>query len=208
MMEIGAFLAQLHERADQAAAGNPAQVHVPAAIGAGLRRDRAVQRAAQEIPGLWLQGGDAQPHQSARPRGRMGSRRSSTSFRNDAAKVELVGERDTPTGRVLLSRATDRRSRTARASMCHSTVAAAPKTMVELYGQANGFGWKLNEIVGAQIASVPSALPVQRANRTLPAGSWCCYTVVFIADHRAAQRDAAHDGDPARETPLASSPTR
>ena len=38
--------------------------------------------------------------------------------------------------------------------------------MVELYGPANGFGWKLNEIIGAQIVSVPSALPVQRANHT------------------------------------------
>ena len=30
---------------------------------------------------------------------------------------------------------------------CHSTVDAAPKTMLDHYGNANGFGWKLNEIV-------------------------------------------------------------
>ena len=31
------------------------------------------------------------------------------------------------------------------------------------YGSANGFGWKLHEVVGAQIVSVPMALPLQQA---------------------------------------------
>jgi protein-histidine pros-kinase len=47
---------------------------------------------------------------------------------------------------------------------CHSTVEAAPRTMLDHYGNANGFGWQLNEIVGAQIMSVPTAVPIQRAN--------------------------------------------
>ena len=38
---------------------------------------------------------------------------------------------------------------------CHSSVEAAPKTMVDKYGPANGFGWQMNEVVGAQIVSVP-----------------------------------------------------
>ena len=37
--------------------------------------------------------------------------------------------------------------------------------MVKLYGPANGFGWKLNEVVGAQVVSVPMALPAQNAQR-------------------------------------------
>jgi protein-histidine pros-kinase len=86
-------------------------------------------------------------------------------FRNGQAKAELVGERETPNGKSLyLARPiqiTD-----AACLACHNTVAEAPKTMVELYGPANGFGWKLNEIIGAQIVSVPSALPIQRANHT------------------------------------------
>ena len=32
---------------------------------------------------------------------------------------------------------------------CHSSVEAAPKTMVDKYGPANGFGWNLNEVVSA-----------------------------------------------------------
>ena len=86
-------------------------------------------------------------------------------FRNDATKVELVGERDTPTGRSLyLARPITIKD--AACLACHTTAAQAPKTMVELYGQSNGFGWKLNETIGAQIVSVPSALPIQRANHT------------------------------------------
>ena len=99
-------------------------------------------------------------------------------FRNDTAKVELVGERETPTGPVLYL-AQPIVIKDGACLACHSTVAAAPKTMIELYGQANGFGWKLNDIIGAQIVSVPKALPVQRANRTF---RWLMvlYTVVFI----------------------------
>jgi HAMP domain-containing protein len=38
---------------------------------------------------------------------------------------------------------------------CHSTPDKAPPSMVALYGNKNGFGWKLNETIGAQIISVP-----------------------------------------------------
>ena len=47
---------------------------------------------------------------------------------------------------------------------CHSTVAAAPPAMVAIYGPTNGFGWQPNEIVGAQIVSVPASLPVRMAD--------------------------------------------
>jgi len=86
-------------------------------------------------------------------------------FRNGQAKGDLIGERDTPTGRSLyLARAIQINDGACLA--CHNTVAEAPKTLVELYGPANGFGWKLNEIIGAQIVSVPGALPMQRASHT------------------------------------------
>jgi methyl-accepting chemotaxis protein len=42
---------------------------------------------------------------------------------------------------------------------CHSVPSAAPAAMIKLYGGNNGFGWKLNEIVAAQIVSVPMAIP-------------------------------------------------
>jgi len=47
---------------------------------------------------------------------------------------------------------------------CHSSVAEAPPAMVAEYGPTNGFGWQLNEIVGAQIVTVPAALPTRMAD--------------------------------------------
>jgi len=39
--------------------------------------------------------------------------------------------------------------------ICHDTPARAPKTMLAKYGSENGFGWKLNAIVGVQVVTVP-----------------------------------------------------
>ena len=38
--------------------------------------------------------------------------------------------------------------------------------MVELYGPDNGFGWKLGDVIAAQVVSVPERVPLDRANRT------------------------------------------
>jgi protein-histidine pros-kinase len=35
--------------------------------------------------------------------------------------------------------------------------------MIRLYGGANGFSWKLDDIIGAQIVSVPVSVPVGMA---------------------------------------------
>ena len=48
---------------------------------------------------------------------------------------------------------------------CHSTPEAAPKSLRVKYGTASGFGWKLNEIVGAQMVAVPTELPKQKAQQ-------------------------------------------
>ena len=45
--------------------------------------------------------------------------------------------------------------RSADCLTCHSTPDKAPPSLVALYGPKNGFGWKLNETIGAQIISVP-----------------------------------------------------
>ena len=86
-------------------------------------------------------------------------------FRNMSATTEIIGERDTPTGRSLyLARPIQVKSQSCLD--CHSTVDAAPKTMLDLYGNANGFGWKMEEIIGAQIVSVPMTVPIERAQKT------------------------------------------
>lgn len=39
---------------------------------------------------------------------------------------------------------------------CHSDPKIAPKSQLATYGSENGYGWKLNEIVGAKIVSIPA----------------------------------------------------
>lgn len=85
-------------------------------------------------------------------------------FKKSAEAKEFVGQRDTPTGRALYI-ARPIKIADAACLRCHSTVDAAPKTLVEKYGPANGFGWQVGEIIGAQMVSVPMALPLQRANQ-------------------------------------------
>ena len=100
-------------------------------------------------------------------------------FRNTSSTTEIIGERDTPTGRSLyLARPIQIKS--AACLTCHSTVDAAPKTMLDLYGNANGFGWKMEEVIGAQIVSVPMTVPIERAKKTFTTfmGS---LAIVFIA---------------------------
>jgi HAMP domain-containing protein len=88
------------------------------------------------------------------------------SFRNNAELKEFVGERDTPTGRSLYVSRPLRITNPA-CLQCHSSVEAAPKTMVDKYGPANGFGWQLNEVIGAQVVSVPMTLPLQKAQENV-----------------------------------------
>jgi protein-histidine pros-kinase len=100
-------------------------------------------------------------------------------FRGSQSSKELIGERDTPTGRTLyLARPIDVSS--ASCLVCHSSVEVAPKTMVDLYGSANGFGWKFQEVIGAQIVSVPMSVPITRANETFRA-FMLSLALVFLA---------------------------
>lgn len=86
-------------------------------------------------------------------------------FRNHEGETELIGERQTPTGPALyLGRPI--KIGNPDCLTCHTSPAEAPPTMIEAYGPSNGFGWKLNEIVGAQLVSVPMSLPLQHARQT------------------------------------------
>jgi HAMP domain-containing protein len=84
-------------------------------------------------------------------------------FRQDANLKEHVGQRDTPTGPSLYV-ARPLRITDGACLRCHSSVEAAPASMVAKYGPANGFGWQLNEVIGAQVVSVPMDLPLKRAD--------------------------------------------
>ncbi|MGC2658406.1 MAG: DUF3365 domain-containing protein [Bryobacteraceae bacterium] len=87
-------------------------------------------------------------------------------FRNNPSLKTFQGERSTPTGKSLYL-ARPLQITNPACLECHSTPAAAPVSMIKQYGPDNGFGWKPNEIIGAQIVSVPESLPLDVADRAL-----------------------------------------
>jgi HAMP domain-containing protein len=84
-------------------------------------------------------------------------------FRNDAHTEQVVGVRDTPMGKSLYL------ARPIRAKpeclVCHSIPSAAPQSMIARYGGDNGFGWQPNEVVAAQVVSVPFASATANADK-------------------------------------------
>jgi HAMP domain-containing protein len=83
-------------------------------------------------------------------------------FRNHPGGQEFIGDRIAPTGKVLFLAQPIKAA--AACLECHDTAERAPASMVRRYGSANGFGWKLDEIVAAQIVSVPYTVPVRMAD--------------------------------------------
>lgn len=85
-------------------------------------------------------------------------------FRSDPKQREDWGIRQTSDGPILyLARPIDIPS--SGCLGCHSTPEKAPAHIVREYGTQGGFGWKLKEIVGAQIVTVPMSVPIANAQR-------------------------------------------
>jgi HAMP domain-containing protein len=84
-------------------------------------------------------------------------------LRDHPEQKQFSGERPTPMGPAMFLAT----AIVAAPSCleCHSNPAAAPPAMIATYGSNNGFGWKLNSVVGAQIVSVPMSVPVQKAKQ-------------------------------------------
>lgn len=76
-------------------------------------------------------------------------------FRNHPALKKIEGERATPMGRSLFL------ARPVRAAPgcldCHGSPNVAPASLIKRYGRHNGFGWQPNEVMAAEIVSVPFA---------------------------------------------------
>ncbi len=105
-----------------------------------------------------------------------------STFQRNPGMTELVSQRDTPAGPMLnLSqpfRLTDK-----ACLACHSVPQAAPASMIDLYGSANGFGWKLGDTIGAQVVSVPMSVALGKANQLFLlflAGLAAVFAVVMV----------------------------
>jgi methyl-accepting chemotaxis protein len=71
-------------------------------------------------------------------------------LRDHPEQKQFSGERPTPMGPAMF---------------LATAIVAAPPAMIATYGSNNGFGWKLNSVVGAQIVSVPMSVPLQKAEQ-------------------------------------------
>jgi len=85
-------------------------------------------------------------------------------FRGNPGRGEISGVRDTGSGpSFYLARPSKVASKACLS--CHTSPEQSPRAMVKIYGTNGGYGWKLDEIVGAQIVSVSMAQPIRNANR-------------------------------------------
>lgn len=104
-------------------------------------------------------------------------------LREQSNPTEFIGERMSAAGPVLYI-ARPLQIKSPACLTCHSVPDAAPKTMLDVYGSKNGFGWKLNEVIGAQIISVPMEVPLQRAEsifRTFMLSLLAVFVFLFVA---------------------------
>lgn len=85
-------------------------------------------------------------------------------FRNGSVDPTVLGERDTPNGTMLFVAKPLKAGATCL--RCHDTAQLAPPTQIAKYGSAGGFGWKVGEIVAAQIIQVPKTAALARAEAT------------------------------------------
>jgi methyl-accepting chemotaxis protein len=84
-------------------------------------------------------------------------------LRSHPEQQQVVGERETAMGRQLFIAHPITPDQ--GCLECHGVASAAPKSMLNVYGPVHGFGWKKNDVVGAQIISVPMSLPIHIADK-------------------------------------------
>lgn len=85
-------------------------------------------------------------------------------FQKDPELKNISGFRDSY-GEQLFYTARPFSIKNATCLRCHSSPDVAPKSHVASYGTENGFGWKLNEILGTQIMYVPASQVFEDARR-------------------------------------------
>jgi len=87
------------------------------------------------------------------------------SFRADTAQTEFTGIQGEGIQRAVYV-ARPITIKQAQCLACHSVPAAAPASMIQIYGDKNGFGWQLNETVGMQLVKLPMLYPLEKARET------------------------------------------
>ena len=104
-------------------------------------------------------------------------------FGNEPQDKLITGRRETTMGASLYA-ARPIIIKSEACLSCHGTAADAPPTMVALYGNTNGFGWKVGEVIGAQIVSVPESAALQYVSKvylTFVGAIGVVFVLLFIA---------------------------
>jgi len=96
-------------------------------------------------------------------------------FQNDRKLTQLSGFR-TLNGQLVFYNARPMVINDPACLACHTTPEMAPPAMVQRYGSIDGFGWKLNDVIAAQIVYVPAAEVYSRSLTT-----WLSVMVISIA---------------------------
>ena len=84
-------------------------------------------------------------------------------FRNYSDKKEATNIRDTAEGKMLWLAKPIRAPE--NCLECHSTPDRAPASLIATYGNSNGFGWKADDVIAAQIVQVPMRVPEEIASK-------------------------------------------
>ncbi len=103
-------------------------------------------------------------------------------FDRDGDRAEISGMRVSDSGPSLYL-ARPFRIKDGACLACHDKPEIAPASMVKLYGPEHGFGWQLNQVIGAQVVSVPMSLPIRNANHafyTFMASLGAVFGALFI----------------------------
>ena len=143
----GAVVAHVHGEPGEAAARDAHEVRVPAADGAGLCGDRAVQRTPEVHPDYSYKEATLNPTNPRNRRGLGSRRRQHLPQHADHHRVDR--QRDIAGGPLALS-SRPIQIKNKPCLDCHSNVEPLPND-ARFYGSANGFGWKMDEVIGAQI---------------------------------------------------------
>lgn len=106
-------------------------------------------------------------------------------FRTDPTIPFVSGERGSGAARTLYV-ARPIQIKNPACLSCHSTPRQAPASMIRIYGEANGFGWNLNEVIGAQIVTIPMSIPLKKADTaffSFLAFLLGVFVLIFVALH-------------------------
>ena len=95
---------------------------------------------------------------------------------------EKIGERlDLISGQKTLYMAKPIQITKSSCLVCHGKPENAPPSLIKTYGSENGFGWKLNEIVGTRIISVPTVVQYQEAQKSVGSYLLAIASVFLVA---------------------------